>query len=1581
MAFPSQNYAPPSVYTRTNFESPVQGTTTGLKIPFLIGVGSEILSQTDLEVVRGSSAIVDQQIVQEDMAGRVVVAELQSGDVVLGDYDGSIAKVQVRNYPIVTGNGTGTTTTKPSDVTVVLNGNPVVVLGLDGAKGILTLSEIPKAGDSLKVTYFFNRTDTLITDDVSAQVSDEGAEFFSQRAQNYSFESGVTDSLNLTVDGVVVSITLVGSSVSASQVVAQIKSGAGTTSLSASTYTNNEGSVGVKITADQEIVIGDGGANVVLGFAQGESSGRTKTFYTFNGPIVDGSNGGVVTTDTSHVVVKVDGTQVIPTSVDGVSRSVTLSVPPAAGSTVTIQYYFNTWEDTFDYLAHTGISSILAVGETPSKSTYVNGVDYVLKDDKIVWGTATLVESGEYTQGGSLFGESQVSSSLVDNKAYFELCASVVDTSVSPASASKTKFVLPFVPTTGNGRNTPIGQSLFQTVSNGRIDLPTNRPDLVKAYWGYSVQDAMDRGEVTVLSVDHKTATITLKDPVPTGASVWATLYYNTIQDAEHSVVCSSAGISGVGEYEIQTASGASVLVPQFVEKSAGLATVSVNFPSGSELLSDVRFESPSVVTNFKGQVEEIVTVTFTSTEETPAKYALKSVSPFAFIDGQSDTLKLTVDGATQTIDLGTSFNAHLLGDEIVYTNAGYTAVDISAGVNDNLVLTIDGQQVDVTLTAGSKAVSDFVTDINAAVDAVDPTFTGLTKFLTGFDLVNGVNDTLTFNTSAGNETITLDHTASIATAQDLADEINDKIDASLNLKTISTGGGTWANIEASVNTLGQIVFTMESTGSATTVAFDMTEKLAQQLGLDTSVINIAPSTVASSFSSITGTSGEKFHDRIQLKNRIEPKGYVGLAQSGLSVDVCTAISELGLSRGAYALAGTTAAVKAATVIGEIGLTGSQDAVDSDVLVTLFQSGGTTPQNNIFKVNVDGTPFAIELKDNAGTAITSGSSADVKFENIVSQLNTGITNATVTREGFSVRITSNTTGLSSSVIIGDGNANNILGFSQNQSGSRTLTSVSELVSCIENTVAYTGLVQMVEDEAGSEFVFIQSTTTGTSSNVSVSTASGNTALLQGTNFVDKAGDGSVGESGISGFVVSSSDSFDGSGSINNSVLSGTGVGQDGVVGQTYRDLVTGLTFTILPRDTGAAYPVGGSLTFKVSKVVTTDANIPVNAISGVSLVVANTSSVVVGDSAVVSSYKRTGSQPEISDNYFVSYNYAKQDFQPRLFTKFATVETLFGELDPSNPLTLACYLMMTNGASVVGIQQVQKDELLVGENYTQASVTKYRDAVDSLSGELQGGISADILVPLRGDNLELYRYMARHANLQSSIRYRSERTIIAGCAAGTQRETAQQWAKALNETRFRLVYPDIVYVTTTDSLGNDTQHLVGGEYMAAALAGLVVSPNRDVATPWTNSRLFGFDNLARVSDAVQKNQLASAGITVIEDATPALKIRHGLTTDMSNVLTKTPTVIQIADEVQQVTRVALDRFVGIKFLPGILSQVEGTLAMTMKEFVRQEIISAYTGIKANVSPDDPTVAEIEAYYQPVFPLLYLVVTFNLRASL
>ena len=196
-----------------------------------------------------------------------------------------------------------------------------------------------------------------------------------------------------------------------------------------------------------------------------------------------------------------------------------------------------------------------------------------------------------------------------------------------------------------------------------------------------------------------------------------------------------------------------------------------------------------------------------------------------------------------------------------------------------------------------------------------------------------------------------------------------------------------------------------------------------------------------------------------------------------------------------------------------------------------------------------------------------------------------------------------------------------------------------------------------------------------------------------------------------------------------------------------------------------------------------------------------------------------------------------------------------------------------------------------------------------------------------------------------------------------------------------LVYPDMATLTLSRADGTSDSYLVDGTYLASAVTGSTVSPTIDVATPWTGMRLFGFDQLGRLLDAVQQNQVAVKGVTVLEDKPPVIRIRHGLTTDMSNVLTKTPTVITIADEVQRQARATLDRFIGTKFLPGVTSTIEIQLATALKQLMEANIIAAYTGVTAEVDEEDPTVANVEAYYQPIFPLLYIVVTFNLRSSL
>jgi hypothetical protein len=494
------------------------------------------------------------------------------------------------------------------------------------------------------------------------------------------------------------------------------------------------------------------------------------------------------------------------------------------------------------------------------------------------------------------------------------------------------------------------------------------------------------------------------------------------------------------------------------------------------------------------------------------------------------------------------------------------------------------------------------------------------------------------------------------------------------------------------------------------------------------------------------------------------------------------------------------------------------------------------------------------------------------------------------------------------------------------------------------------------------------------------------ALRYTTGLGSVDGDGATGDAALSGFFVVS-DNPVGSGSVDMSILNpaGTGLGQDGVVGQTYTDLVTGLTFTILPRNWSTdsygpwvAYPTGANATFRVNigTTFTTDANLPQMSIPGCELIVANTVGMNVGDTGLVTTHERGGSEPAVGDLYYVTYTYAKQDFGTKFYTKFSAVQAAYGTLSPDNPVSLATYLAMINGAVAVGIKQVQRDS-----DSPQASVNAYRNAIDELEGVLPGQVQPDMITLMRADSTDLYLYLKRSNALMSSMRYKSERTSILGMVAGSTSKDVIYTAGQLADTRMRVVYPDMATISIQDATGVSKEYLVDGPFLASALTGQIVSPNTDVATPWTGRRLVGFNQLARQLDAVEQNQIAVKGVTVLEDRPPYIRVRHGLTTDMTNTLTKLPTIVLIADEVQKRARGVLEQFIGIKFLPGVLSQIEGRLAMMLKSMVQAQIISAYTGIKANVSPDDPTVAEVEAYYSPVFPLLYLVLTFHLRSSL
>lgn len=1756
MAFPGSNYAPPGPYTKTLFENPLTGALETFKVPVLIGEGNEALYQQDLEVVRGSSSTADTRVAGEDETGRAVVSISAAGVITRGDFDGVLDKFQVRNYPIVSGDGTGTTSTNRQDVVVTVNGAPTVVRSLQGATGIVQLATPPKTGDLVRCTYFFDRTDTYVTDDVSAQVPNRAA-IVDAVVGLADVNAPVHPSTPLTLDlhgdilgpdGIavavpannVLSLTVDGTSrlltipprtdYTMAQVAAAITAlRAG--NLTAATFVNNYGHSALRLTSPCSLVIKDASANAPLGLVANSADLRTSTFYTFNGPIVDGSGGGVTTTDPAHVTVKVDGRQVIPTSVDGATRAVTLPQAPKAGARVSIAYFFNTWQDTFDYLFHTGITQVTSCGDVPGGSGYTQEADFILQNDRIVWGTAATVDSGVNTAGKEPFGETQVSLSLVDNRTFMAACEPVVQTSGGIAVASQLQFTLPFQPTLGNGRDTPIGQSLFQTISNGRIDVPVDRPDVIWAYWGYGVQDALVRGRVEVIKVDG--LVITLDESVPVGATVYATLYYNTLTDQTYTLTCKVAGVSGTGTYGITDSDGGDVFGASFPlgSKSAALNGIVIEFPSGSELTPDARFESVDD-TLFTGPVEEIVTVAFAARTATPAKWAVPGAGPYDFISGASDHLRIKAHGTDVFTSAGMdltapnfgnpSFFASLVSDEIVYDGSPKgKEFDITSPEEFTLVL--DGDDVPVNTGTGSNKDIQFIADaINAAAGGQHGHGTGaastlqlaagyinVTNYYQGWKVVIGNNAvvgapaggtvrTITSSTSGGVVTVDspwaagaflatpyniynpdtrahltgstvfngpvdltagfnllkIHYVGDVSTALDidvalavgpwttpvlLAAEVNSKIAAAIAL-LVPASNWLGLAIECVANSSSKLEFRLRLPGVDTAgfiqfldVAGGEPSNFAALAGIEyaaaegdgQTALMQGPIARTRECPDLPAT-GFKLYDRLILRNRILP-GLGFVRPAGDQIEVKIENTRFGLLAGMAGMAGFTAASLPAYTNGVIGFTGGQEVATGEPVVKFYDGTGTVPANNYFAFEIDGVPVGVEFEASATGTETPLGPGDPAWVpggpgSIISQIAYALANVPGTPFGAIGDTLTNNVGrwaagfwLSSSlidalsrIVIGTGSANGVLGLTTGAISLRATVPAKRLASALMahrgadfptwlldvtddgvGTFTELAIASTVEDAAGAEYLYLQDTPIlladlGTASSIGVfNTLNGVAdALRLGTGLSALDGDGDTGEAAVNGFYVTSS-VVGGSGSADDSVLN-NGTGQDGIVGQTYRDRVTGLTFTILPRNWHTspsgpwlAYPTSSaSFRINVSKTFTTDANLPVRAINGVEMKVANTVNVGVADTAIVTTYERGGNEPKNGDLYYVTYMYTKQDFTTAFYTKMSSVEKAFGAAIPDNPLSLATYLAMMNGAVLVGCKQVQRES-----GQQQAGLTAYRNAIDELEGVLPGYVLPDMILPLRGDSLDLFQHLKKSNDIQSSLRYRAERTSIIGLAAGTLPRDAMSWAQALGNTRMRMVYPDMATINVQDNVGNTKEYLVDGTFVAAALMGSVVSPNVDVATPWTGRRLVGFVQLARTLDAVEQNQIAVKGITVLEDKPPFLRVRHGLTTDMSSILTKLPTIVLIADEVQKQARSTLERFIGIKNLPGVSSQIEGSLSMMLKALVAAQIITAYMGVKANVDPLDPTVANVEAYYSPVFPLLYIVVTFHLRSSL
>lgn len=1412
---PFITYVPPGVYTRTLTEANVANVVAGLRIPIVIGVGQEELEQDNIELVRGSSADVDQMITAEDVTLSWIVDATNPQNLQLGAQDGTRTQFRVKNYPIVDGQGFGRTTNNPRTVTVTVNGIPVAVAMVAGATGVVTLQVPTVSTDTVRCTYYFHRGDTAFTDTLSDQVTSDLAMLTSPGFEPFDVTTGVNDAFSVTVNGTTYSVTLPQGSLTATAVKAAIDAQL-IPNLGTSVFTDNDGLNHVLLSNPVSIVIGSGSANGPLGWTAGTATNRNATFRVYNRPIVDGSGGGITTTDTSKVVAKVNGVQVVPSSLDGTNGLVTLPSAPPPGATVTVQYWANTWQDTFDYLPNQLVTTVIRCGISPDRADYIQGQDFVVSNPSpdvsiIHWGTSYVIAAGSTSVGGTPFDQTQITGLLVDDKMWLTPCAPVTDTSVIPARVSTTEFYLPEVPTTGNGRDTTLGTSLYTSVTNGRQDLVTNRPDLVIARVGRTLLDALGRSAAKVIAVDGVNRKITLKDPLPPDWNVYATFFYNRITDDTYIFTNTVAGPVGAGQYTVFSGiQNTGLMQVRFGTKSA-LPEI-VQWPRGVEQIPD------AFHTGGGSAVSETVTVTFGSTTASNAVWTNRIAEPYSFFSPSSAVWTQKFNGVTATVNLNAAAPARVVSGHVTPIQSGIDAGKITITSGANVVnMLVDGVVYTATITAGNRTAAQILTNLNAALGA--------------------------FGTAAVHQ----------------------------------VGPAT-----------GDYIFTITS---ATT-----------------------PGALPGGFDAV----------------------------SSVRINQGTGETALGFATFQAAVGTSQAINKPATLLG--------------TLAGPFNI--TAGLNDVLKVRVDGVDYQVTLP--AGAAVTAA--AVVAAINLVPGLAPATASVGTLLNLNKVRLTSQINDTASALVILDGSANATLGFTQNQAASQTLVTAQEVVDVLMADAGFTAQgICYVDAINGSNYITFESLTVGAAtSSVAFSNAT-NSAFNSTTGIgITPGTDGDNGEDAQDNYVVSSS---------NPAGSAGTGI-----PGQTYTDAVTGLRFTILPATTGS-YSASGSFTMSVSPTFVVDPSRPFYAIPGMETTVANTVGVFPQDTGSLQTFNPSGVEPTVGDFYYISYQFLKQDFSAQLFRQLKTIEAAYGPVSATNRVSLAAYLQILNGALIVGIKQVLKVP-----NTNQASDQSFITAIQELATPLPGNIKPDILVPLASSSA-IFAYLTQHCETQSLIQNQAERMGFIGFSSGTTPSTAQSVAQALVSNRMVAFYPDSAVITLTDELGNAFEALVDGSFFAAAVSGAVVSPTVDVATPYTRRRIQGFTRIPRIMDPIEANQTAVKGITLLEDLSQLVRIRQGLTTNMASVLTRLPTVTQIADFVQQQSRTALDSFVGTKFLTGRTNEVNVTMTGLFKQLIQAEIIGAFTGITSAIDPNDPTVMNFEAYYQPIFPLLYLVLTFNLRARI
>jgi hypothetical protein len=363
--------------------------------------------------------------------------------------------------------------------------------------------------------------------------------------------------------------------------------------------------------------------------------------------------------------------------------------------------------------------------------------------------------------------------------------------------------------------------------------------------------------------------------------------------------------------------------------------------------------------------------------------------------------------------------------------------------------------------------------------------------------------------------------------------------------------------------------------------------------------------------------------------------------------------------------------------------------------------------------------------------------------------------------------------------------------------------------------------------------------------------------------------------------------------------------------------------------------------------------------------------------------RSTGSTLDDPVTVTVSYRYTDSEyFTPFRALTYDDARNAFGDSidlttgDIVSPLSLGAKVAFDNGAASL---------LLVPIAGTAATRAELQDAYATLATYPDVKIVVPLPVGMTGTALapgDLY-------NIGQDLKTQVETASAADARCigiiGWAKEVTIDPATAVpnfTSSRVMAMWPNRMSYFNGS---NNTTFDIDGCYLAAAAAGIFAA--NQVQVPLTHKIVRGFagipTSLLATMTLAQKNIWSNAGVAVVEPQRDGrLIVRHGTSTDRTNVLTREisltrakDTMIDLVEDALSASQV-IGTFIDSDTPANVQSVVQGALETAQT----QNIIIGYQGLTSRQQSVDPSVIEIKFQYQPAYPLNYVVVSFSINTQ-